>query len=320
MGPRGSTTPPSARPFRFGLSAHGTPDAATWRGIARTAESLGYSTLFVSDHMNPQLAPLVALSVAATVTETLRVGTLVLCNDLRHPAVLAKELATLDVLSEGRLEWGIGAGWLPSDYETTGIPFDGAGVRVGRMAETVTVVKGLFGDEPLTFAGDHHTITDLRGTPAPVQRPHPPLIVGAGRERLLRLAAVEADIVGVCPDVRSRQFGPFPPSRTVTEAMDRQIATLREAAGDRFDQLELNVTTLPAQVTDDRRGLAERASAGLGQTPEEVLASPHCLFGTVDEICEQLLARRERWGLSYWVVPTSQARAFAPVVERLAGR
>src|SRR5262245_24248167 len=183
------------RPFRFGATASKAGSAREWRDQARRAEALGYSSLFLPDHFNDQLAPLPALAIAAEATSDLRVGTLVICNDFKHPAMLAKEVATLDLLTDGRVEWGMGAGWFPFDYESTGLSFDRPGVRVGRLAESITVMKALFGGEPFTFDGQHYSIKDLTGTPAPAQRPHPPLLVGAARERMLMLAAREADII-----------------------------------------------------------------------------------------------------------------------------
>ena len=308
------------RPFRFGLSAHRAGSAAEWREIATKAEGLGYSTLLMADHLNDQLAPIPALGVAAAVTTTLRVGTMVLCNDLRRAPVLAKELATLDLLSDGRLEWGMGAGWFPADYEPAGIPFDEASTRVDRLGETIAAVKALFGGEPVELAGEHVQLHGLVGTPAPVQRPHPPLAVGASQERMLRLAGREADVESLSPDIRSRQYGPFPASRTVTEAMDRQVGIVRAAAGDRADDLELSVNLMPARVLGNRAAFAERVAGNVGLTPDETLASPHVLVGSVDDICEQLEERRSRWGISYHVLGAQVIDEMAPVVARMTGR
>ncbi len=308
------------RPFRFGISAHRAGSAAEWRETATKAEALGYSTLLAADHLNDQLAPLPALAVAAAVTSTLRVGSMVLCNDFRRAPVLAKELATLDLLSDGRLEWGMGAGWFPADYEPAGITFDPAGTRVDRLAETIAAIKLLFGGEPVELDGAHVQLHGLAGTPAPVQRPHPPLAVGASQDRMLRLAGREADIVSLSPDIRSRQFGPYPPSRTVTEAMDRQVGIVRAAAGDRADDLELSVNLMPARVLADRAAFAERVAGNVGVTPEEALASPHVLVGSVDDICDQLEERRARWGISYHVFGAQVIDEMAPVVARMTGR
>src|SRR3954469_20791025 len=178
------------RPFRFGVQLRGSgADAAGWVATARKLEDLGYATATMPDHFTDQLAPVPALSVAAATTTSLRVGALVFDNDHRHPVVLAKELATLDVLSGGRVEIGLGAGWMESDYRATGMPFDRAGVRIGRFEEAIAVIKGALADGPFSFAGEHYTITDYDGRPTPVQRPHPPLLIGGEAPRVLTIAA-----------------------------------------------------------------------------------------------------------------------------------
>ncbi len=307
------------RPFRFGVTAGRIRDRPTWRQFARKVESLGFSTLFVSDHFNEQLAPLPALAVAAEVTGTLRVGTLVLCNDYKHPVVHAKELATIDLLSEGRLEWGMGAGWFPPDYETSGMTFDRPPVRVERLSEAVTIMKGLFGEGQVTFDGTHYRVTALDGTPKPVQRPHPPLIVGASQKRMLSLAAREADIIGVGPSLDGRSFLSRPALMSPASAADRQLEWIRGAAGPRFDDLELQMVAFPFGIDVDADKVAADLGVNLGQTAPDVLASPHVLLGSVDRICDALEARRSRWDVSYWVVPDSAVDAAAPVVARLAG-
>ena len=191
------------RPFRFGVSVHGSKSRAEWIGVARQAEVLGYSTLLIPDHLGDQLSPIPALLAAAEATSTLRVGSLVFDNDFRHPVMLAKEAATLDVLSGGRLELGLGAGWMKPEYERAGIPFERASVRIEKMEEAIQIVKGLFADGPLDFAGQYYTITGLEGFPKPVQRPHPPLHIGGGGQRLLSIAAREADIIGFIPRARA---------------------------------------------------------------------------------------------------------------------
>ena len=313
------------RRLRFGVAAHSSPSGAAWRDLARKAETLGYATLLLPDHTNPQLAPLVGLAAAAAATTTLRVGTQVLCNDLRNPVVTAKELATLDLVSEGRVDWGMGAGWLTSDYEATGVSFDPPGIRVDRLIESVGVIKALFGGEPVDHDGTHYRVHGVSGTPAPVQRPHPPLIIGASHERLLRFAGAEADIVSISPSWSSRQFGPYEASIGVEESMDRQVGWVRAAATpvDRFEQVELSLTVMPVAVTDGSReaqvAASERVGPHVGLTPDQVLVSPHALVGSIDQICETVLARRDRWGLSNWVVPVGAIDTFAPVVARLAG-
>jgi probable F420-dependent oxidoreductase len=260
-----------------------------------------------------------ALAAAAAATTTLRLGTLVLANDYRHPVVATKDAATLDLLSDGRLELGLGAGWMTSDYETAGIPLDPAGVRIDRMAEGLTVMKGLMADGPLTFNGEHYRIDGLEGFPKPVQRPHPPIVVGGGGPRVLRFAARHADIVGINVNLAVGVIDDRAGPNATEEATQAKVDVVREAAGDRFDQLELQVRVHVVVVTDDRPGMAELMAPALGISPAAALASPHALAGTHEEIADDLLARRERWGISYLGVSVDALDALAPVVAELAG-
>src|SRR5689334_14735 len=294
-----------ARPFRFGVSVHGSRSGAEWRGIARQAEELGYSTLLMPDHLGDQLSPIPALVAAADATSTLRVGSLVFDNDFRHPVMLAKEAATLDVLSGGRFELGIGAGWLRSEYEQAGIPYDPPGVRVGRMEEALQIIKGLFADRPVTFSGTYYKVSALEGHPKPVQRPHPPVLIGGGGKRILSIAAREATIVGFLPIARPDGSGPDLTDAT-SEAFAQKIAWVRQTAGERFDDLELNVLVAEVIITEDREQAAQfiamTLASGLQVTTEQVLQVPYLLLGTVDQICEDILARREQYGISYVTV------------------
>lgn len=308
------------RAFRFSVTTAEAPSADGWRDLARRAEGLGFSTLFVPDHLANELAAIPALASAAEHTSTLRLGMLVSCNDFRHPALLAKDLATLDRLSGGRVDWGMGAGWLEAEFDSAGIAFDPPRVRVDRLRESIVVMKGLFGGMPVTHDGKHYQLKAFDGRPKPVQRPHPPLLIGGSRKRVLTLAAAEAQTIGISPSWSARQFGPFRPTETVEEATDRQLAWITKAAGPRFDLLELNMVASPAIITHDRKECAAGIAEGLGLTPEEVLRSPHVWVGTVGQICDLLAERRERWGVSHWVVPAAAMDAVAPVVDRLAGR
>lgn len=315
--------PNSSRPFRFGISAHVAPSATAWRDLAIKAEDLGYGTLLVSDHLGPQFAPLPAITAAAAATRSLRVGTQVLSAGFRNPVVLAKELTTVDVLSEGRLDWGMGAGWLTSDYEATGIDYETGPDRYERLAEAIGLMKRVFAGGPVDHEGRIWSVRGAQGNPPPVQKPHPPLIVGATHRRTLQLAGREADIVGISAQHASRQFGPFPATIAVEDSMDQQIAWVREGAGDRFDELELSSVIMPLNIgapleARDPSEL-EGAARAAGLTPAEALRSPHLLVGSVDEACELLKARRDRWGISNWVIPAARLEAFAPVVDRLTG-
>jgi len=308
------------RPLRFGLQVSHTPDGPSWTALARRAEELGYATLFIPDHFEDQFGPLTALTAAAAATTTLRVGALVLDNDYRHPVPLAKELATIDVLSEGRLEVGIGAGWMRTDYERSGIPYDEPRVRVDRLAEAIEVLDGCFADGPFSFSGQHYQVDNYDSRPTPVQRPRPPLLLGGGGRRMLTIAARHADIVGINPSLHAGEVGPDAASDATAEATDRKLAWVREAAGDRFDDIELNCLVLATLVTDDQEGTAAMMGQMFGLDAAGALEVPHALIGTVEQITEQILKRRERWGFSYWVVQADAMEAFAPVVAELAGR
>jgi probable F420-dependent oxidoreductase len=312
-------------PFRFLVGARGFHDGRALIEAARAAEAVGYSDLTIHDHLTPQLAPVPVLTAVAMATERLRLCPLVLNNDLRHPAVLAQDLATIDVLSDGRLVVGIGAGWNEPEYRSIGIQFDPPGVRIDRMLEAVAVLRGLFADEPFSFVGRHYTITNLDGHPKPVQRPHPPFLIGGTRERVLRIAAREADIVGV--DLRQdRESLPdaFP------ERMDVRIRWIREAAGDRFERLDLSVLRLLGEIAITKTPLrvasevARRHERGTGLTidPRDILESPYSLIGSVPELVAKLRRNRERWGINSILVgwlDEPGLGAFAPVVEQLAG-
>ena len=308
----------SERKFRFGIQAANAPSGEAWRDLARKVEDLGYSTLFIPDHFGDQLAPVPALMAAADATTTLRIGGLVLDNDYRHPVVLAKEMATLDLLSGGRLELGLGAGWMRTDYDQSGMAYDEPKVRVDRFEEGLAVLKGLFGDGPFSFKGEHYTITDLDGLPKPVQRPVP-ILIGGGGKRVLSIAAREADIVGVNPNLRSGAVDQETIADATAASYDQKIAWVREAAGARFGDIELNCLVFVAIVTDDRQAMAETLAGGFGVSPDQALEIPNAFVGTVEEICADLEARRERWGVSYVVFQEGALDAMAPVVARLAG-
>ncbi len=286
---------------------------------ARLVESLGYKALYLPDHFGDQLGPIAALMAAATATTTLRVGSLVFDNDYRHPVVLAKEVATLDLLSDGRFDLGLGAGWMASDYEHAGIAFDSPGVRIERMEEGLAIIKGLLAGGPFSFAGKHYRITSLEGNPSSVQKPHPPILLGGGGRRMLRLAAREADIVNVNYDLREGRINPALVRTGLAGATDEKLAWIKEAASDRIDHIELSVTIFFATITDDRVSLAAAVGRGFGAEAADVLDTPHFLIGTVDEIVESLRERRDRYGISYVILPGEVAEAFAPVVERLTG-
>ena len=306
------------RKFRFGIQTAKGASGDEWIEKAKKIEDLGYSTLFMPDHFDDQLAPMPALAYAAAATKTLRVGSLVFDNDYKHPVVLAKEAGTLDVLSGGRVELGIGAGWMQSDYEQAGMSYDSPGVRIGRLQEAARIVKGLFSDEPVDFTGKYYTVRH-NGTPKPMQKPHPPILIGGGGRRVLRFAAREADIIGINFDLREGVVNREVMVTGTAAATAEKIAWIREAAGPRMDQIELNVTVFAVVVTDDRAGMAQRMAPGFNTTPEDLLSVPHALIGTVDQIVEDLQKRREEYGFSYVVFSGDQHERMAPVVKKLAG-
>ncbi|CAN5852235.1 LLM class F420-dependent oxidoreductase [soil metagenome] len=310
---------PHPRPLRFGVQAHTAPSGPAWADLARRAEELGFSALFLPDHFGDQLAPIPALMAAADATSELRVGALVLDNDYRHPLVLAKELATLDLLSGGRLEIGLGAGWMRSDYDESGIAYDPPAERVDRFEEGLAIVAGLLGPDPLTFEGKHYRITDHNGLPKPVQAPRPPILVGGGLKRMLTLAGRHADIVGINPTMPNGAADADAARTGTAEETDQKLAWVRESAGERYDDLEINLLNFGCFVTDDRHDLADKLAPAFGLTPEALLEFPHALMGTVEEISETIEARRRRWDASYIVVQHDAMEAMAPVVARLAG-
>jgi probable F420-dependent oxidoreductase len=308
-----------ARRFRFGIQLHTAPDGKAWAELARKAEDLGYSTLFLPDHFGDQLAPVPALMAAADATTSLRVGALVFDNDYKHPVVLAKELATIDVLSNGRMEVGIGAGWMSSDYEQSGIPMDPPGVRVSRMEEGLAVLKGCFAPGPFSFAGEHYTITDYDALPKPVQSP-PPFLIGGGAKRVLSIAGREADIVGINPSIHSGQVDAAAAQNGAAEVTDQKVAWVKEAAGARFEDLELNMLQFAGILTEDAKGTAEMMAPLFGLPPEALETYPHVCIGTVDQIVESLQHRRERWDVSYFVFQGDTLELMAPVVAALRDR
>lgn len=310
------------KPFRFGVNLRHTMSRADLAEKARKVEALGYDTLLFPDHLVDLASPMPALVSAAEATKRLRVGMNVLNNDLRHPVLVAREAATIDLLTDGRLQLGLGAGSIKSEYDEAGLGFDPGKVRVERLVEAVTIIKRLWSGEKVTFAGRHYRVTGHAIAPLPIQKPHPPLLIGGNGRQLLSLAAREADIIGFS-GITFRDGGAAPPDLSAWRVaeVDKRVRLVREAAGDRFPALELNALVQRVVVTKDRRKAAEELTSRWTQlTTDEVLASPYVLIGTVDEIVSDLLARRERWGMSYYVVPEPYFDVFAPVVARLAGR
>jgi probable F420-dependent oxidoreductase len=306
-------------PFRFGVQASRAATGPAWRDLARRVEELGYSTLYVPDHLGDQWGPIVALTVAAEATQRLRVGSLVFGNDYRHPLFLAKEIATLDLVSEGRTEFGLGAGWMRSDYDEAGLVYDAPGRRVDRLREAVSVIKGLWSEGKVTLDGEHYRIHDATGGPTPRATPHPPIVIGGGSPRVLTLAATEADIVGINPSLAAGYVGPEVAATATAGHFRQRVQWVKEAARGRFEQLELQLLSFAVQVVPNGRELLQSMAPAFGLSTEEILDVPIALVGTVDEVCETLLRRREEYGFNYWVVHDGDVDAFAPIVARLAG-
>ena len=322
-----------ARPFRFAVQAFDASSAAAWRETARRAEANGYSALHLADHfLGPgpaleqtnhplqTLAAVPAMAMAAEATERLRVGCRVFCIDYRLPVVLAKEAATLDLLSDGRLELGLGAGWLASEYQAAGIAFDRPGVRIERLGEVVRAVKAFCGGEPLDLDGPHLRWSGFSGVPRPVQRPWPPIMIGGGGRRVLELAGREADIVSLNFNNRSGVLGPEGVRSSTSERTAEKLRWVRDAARDRAPELEFEIGAYFTFVTEQPGSIIDGLAGAFGLSPDELRAHPHGLFGTPDQIAEELERRRELYGISYVTVADEVAEAFAPVVARLSGK
>jgi probable F420-dependent oxidoreductase len=304
--------------MRFGVITSHAPDGKAWRERARRAESLGYTSLLMPDHFQDQWAPLVGLTIAVEATETLRVGTLVFDNDYRHPVVLAKEIATLDLATEGRVEFGLGAGWKQSDYDEAGMTYDAPGVRIARMAEGLEVMKRLWASaDPVQYRGEHYTIDGAIGTPRPHRTPHPLVCIGGGGKRMLSLAARTADIVAVNATMSTALDAGV--AKTATPAaFDEKLRWVRAAAGDRIDDIELQCHVPIVMLTTDGAEVARGVGNAFGVSETDARDIPLTLIGTIDEMCDAIQRRQERWGFTYWIVPDDAMEIFAPVVARLS--
>ena len=320
-------------PFRFAVQSFQAETSAEWRERAIRAESLGYEALYLADHFlgpgpvleatnhpNQSLAAVPAIMAAANATSTLRVGCRVFCNDYRHPIMLAKEVATLDLLSEGRMDFGLGAGWLRGEYDSIALPFDSAGQRIDRLAESVELIKKVFSDEPLDHQGTFYSAQGFQGSPRPLQRPHPPFMIGGGGKKILSLAAREADVVSFNFNNRSGRIGPDGVQSATARATEEKVGWVREVAGKRFDEIELEIGAYFTFVNEKPQPIVEGFSQAMGLSPEEIREHPHGLFGGVEEIIEILIRRREQFGISRITVGDDVFEAFAPIVSRLSGQ
>jgi probable F420-dependent oxidoreductase len=306
------------QPFRFVVDASRARSGAAWLAMARRAESLGYGALYMPDHLGRQYAPIPALSAAAAVTTTLRLGPYVAANDYRHPLMLARELATLDVLSDGRVEVGLGAGWRVPDYRQLGLAYDPPPVRIDRLVESLGIIKRLLRGETVTHSGRFYELTGARLDPRPVQRPMPPVIIGGGGPRMLRIAAREADIVGLIPqfDTHGRPIvGQATEGATAVKA-----AIVREAAGDRWEQLRLDINVVDAGLVGSGAGPLASLAAASKATAVALIGTPYVLYGTLPRLRVLLEQRREQLGITQYALPIHSMEAMAPLVEALSGR
>jgi probable F420-dependent oxidoreductase len=301
------------RPFRFAVIARWAGGGTRWHDFARRAEGLGYDTLLITDHMGPQLAPVPAMMAAADATTRLRVGSFVFANDYRNPVMLAKEIATVDALSAGRVEWGLGAGWAAPDYKQLGIPYDAPAVRVSRFEEAVRLIKRLLSEESVDHRGTYYTVSGARILPRPSQRPYPPLMIGGGAPRVLRIAAREADIVSFVPgfNARGRPRVDMLRMNTLVPRLER----LHAERGDR--QLDINVWLMDAAVTDRPRSRIAAITSRLRWGANAMFNSPYFLYGSRSSLRDLLRERRERYGLNYISIPGAALDAFAPVIADL---
>ena len=309
----------STRPMRFATQSGGAPSGQEWIDRAKRLEALGYDTLAMPDHMiGGAWAAMPALAIAATVTQKLRVGTLVIDNDFRNPTVFARECATVDVLTNGRFELGIGAGWLDRDYRSTGIPFDRGRVRVARLAEAVTLMKRLFTEEQVTFSGEYYKVEKAECRPKPVQQPHPPFLIAGGGADILALAGREANIVAIVA-AGITGAGKTPPERFRLETMREQIGIVRDAAGARFGEIELSMF-LDCTLTDDReKTIAEMAGKGKVE-PDAVRNNAYRGIGTLREIRDHIVRVRDAIGVTYFCLRGPDVESFGPIVSELTGK
>jgi probable F420-dependent oxidoreductase len=321
------------RPFRFGLQAFASESAGEWFDTVERAEDAGYSTLFSSDHyFGPgtisdatghrpvDLAPVTSIAVAAARTTSLRVGCRVFACDFHHPVVLAKEMATLDLLSEGRLEVGLGAGWVRDEYDGLGVPMERPGLRIAKLAEYVEVLRAHFAGEQMAVDGDFVHVHGFAGRPLPVQQPGPPIMIGGGAPRILGLAGRLADIVSINFDNSSGKLGSASVMSSGADETASKIGWIRDGAGDRFDALEIEIGAYFVAVGDTASAQLDSMAGRFGVSPAEFAAHPHALFGSVEQICDTLVERRDRYGASYITVAQRHLDEFAPVVAALAGR
>jgi probable F420-dependent oxidoreductase len=307
------------RKFRIAIQLTHGPSGEAWLEMARKAERDGFAVLSMPDHFTEQFAPLVALSAAAAVTKSIRFSMFVLANDMRHPGMLAKEAATLDVISNGRLELGVGAGWTKTEYDALGVPFDKPSIRIERLGESVKILRGAFTGEPVSFSGKHYRVTELSIKTRPVQK-RLPILLGGGGPKMLSLAAREADIIGIASDSSKRFSMTAPLGGFALDKVKEQAGWVREAAGARYDSLELNIRILGVEVMADRDAAARKLAAQLNVPAEDLLDSPFVFLGTLEQIESQMKRMRDVLGVSYYTISQRHAEPLLPLVARITGK
>jgi len=319
-------------PFRFGYQAFAPDTAAQWRDMARKAEDFGYSTFHLADHYlgegdaytkaahPPQsVAAVPAMVAAAAVTETIKIGCRVFCCDYHNPVVLAKEMATIDLMSDGRLEAGFGAGWITSEYEAIGIEMDRPGIRIARMAEYIEFSKQFFAGGQMDYQGTYVKASGFEALPVSPQPGGPKIMVGGGSPKVLGIAGKMADIVSINFDNSAGKIGEHGLASSTAERTHQKLDWIRDGAGDRFDDIEIEIAAYFTAVTEHTEATVAAMAQGFGMSAEEMAAHPHALIGSVDQICEGLIERREKYGISYLTVGATQLDDFAPVVAKLSG-
>jgi probable F420-dependent oxidoreductase len=319
------------KPFRFGLQTFNADSGKAWADKARKAEALGYSAFHLADHLlgpgpalvrtnHPEqnVAAIPAMAYAAAVTDTIKIGCRVFCVDYHNPFVLTKSAFTIDMLSDGRLEFGLGAGWLKDEYAALAIPYDSPGTRIDRLADVIQGVKAFRAGGQ--FAIKNRTIDwqEFEGVPRPVGKV--PIMVGGGSPKVLRLGGREADIVSLNFNNRAGVIGPDGVMTSSKEETERKLGWIREGAGARFDQIEIEIGAYFTFVTDNPEPMLQGMAQSFGVPPDAMREHPHALFGSVDTVCEELERRREMHGISYFTVGETAIDAFAPVVARLTGK
>ena len=303
--------------FRFGAKATRATSGKEWRDLAKQAEDLGYESFQIDDHFGNQLAPVPAIMAAAAATEKIYVGPHVAGIDFRNPVLFAKEAATIDLLSDGRMMLGLGAGWSKDDYAIAGIDQAAASVRIERLGEAVAIMRGLWGAEPFSFTGSHYSVAEVNAMPKPVNQI--PILIGGGGQKLLTLATQVADIVGINPKIVGKSINPRSMATAAADAVDEKIGFVKAAAGDRFGEIELQLQLFKTQITDDPGPVIDGLAKAFGLPPEVVAPAPFFQIGSVAQIKENLIAMRERWGISYIVCQNDGTQALAPIVAELAG-